>query len=111
LVGGFQEEPEVQAYGCDDVLFNRLIEYFFRGLELPEKTVTYCRRKGNSFDQQYFGKFSKPISEANSVLKPHQSRLQGVIEALHMQRTREVAQRIQNSAVLGRLRPYPAHLR
>ena len=62
LIGGFHEEPEVEAYGCDDVLYNRTLHALFHGVRVPRATVHFVRRPGNSLDRQHERKFSRPLA-------------------------------------------------
>lgn len=106
LIGGFQEEPEVEAYGCDDQLYNRTLRACFIGVDVPAATVTFVRRPGNSFDRQYERKFTRPESGAEVTLTPEQLRLQPMVRALHDRRLAEVHARLARIEWLGRwLRP------
>lgn len=108
LIGGFQEEPEVEAYGCDDQLYNRTLRACFIGVDVPAATVTFVRRPGNSFDRQYEPKFTRPASGAEVTLTPEQLRLQPMVRALHDRRLAEVHARLARIEWLGRrLRPAP----
>jgi len=100
LIGGFQEDPEVERYGCDDQLYNRTLRECFRGVDMPTPTVTFVRRPGNSFDRQYERKFNRPQATAEITLSPEQLRLQPRILELHDQRLAEVHARL---ARLGRV--------
>jgi glycosyltransferase involved in cell wall biosynthesis len=95
LIGGFHEEPEVELYGCDDILFNRPLKYFFRGTRLAERTVTFHHRPGNSLERQYQRKLSRPVGEAEVTLSAEQIRLQSAIDRIHHRRVQQVAARIR----------------
>jgi glycosyltransferase involved in cell wall biosynthesis len=46
--------PELDIFRMiEDVYYNSLLSYFFRGRSVPVETVAYMRRPGNSFDKQY----------------------------------------------------------
>ncbi len=106
LIGGFQEEPEVERYGCDDQLYNRTLRACFHGIDLPQPTVTFVRRPGNSFDRQYERKFSRPATLAEVTLSAEQQGLRPRVLALHDRRLAEVHARLARVAAVGRaLRP------
>ncbi|MGE0816511.1 MAG: glycosyltransferase [Vicinamibacterales bacterium] len=109
LVGGFQEEPVVEAYGCDDQLYNRTLRACFPGVEIAAPTVTFVRRLGNSFDRQYDRKFTRPEAEAENTLTPEQRRLQPLIRAMHDRRLADVHVRLARLEALRR--PFGAHRR
>jgi glycosyltransferase involved in cell wall biosynthesis len=103
IVGGFHEEPEVETYGCDDVLYNRTLRACFRGIELPERTVKFLRRPGNSFDRQYERKFSRPTAAAQVTLSPLQQRVAPLVQAIHDRRLGEARTRMRQLAALTRV--------
>lgn len=106
LAGGFHEEPEVEVFGNDDVLFNRTLRACCRGVEVVEKTVKFWRRPGNSFDRQMTAKFSRPATERVSTLSPRQLDVQDRVNDIHARRLQEVRGRITRIAALsGRRRP------
>jgi glycosyltransferase involved in cell wall biosynthesis len=107
LAGGFHEEPEVEVFGNDDVLFNRTVRACGRGVHVAEKTVRFWRRDGNSFDRQLARKFSRPWSEASSTLSDRQRDVKRRVDEIHSQRLREVRARIRRMALLRGLRRLP----
>ncbi|MBP7775754.1 MAG: glycosyltransferase [Acidobacteria bacterium] len=102
LVGGFHEEPEVEVFGCDDILYNRSLRACCRGLDTPARTVTFSRRPGNSFDRQFERKFSRPASEAEVTLSPRQLEVRARVWEIHAQRLAEVNGRLRRIASTSR---------
>lgn len=94
LIGGFHEEPEVEAYGCDDVLYNRTLHGLFHGVKVPRATVDFARRPGNSLDRQYERKFSRPVGDARPTTTAVQRELADDVLALQERRQAEVRGRL-----------------
>lgn len=94
LIGGFHEEPQVEAYGCDDVLYNRTLHALFRGVRIPSATVRFNRKPGNSFDRQYEQKLSRPVEDASPTTSAAQRELAGEVIALQERRKAEVRRRL-----------------
>lgn len=106
LVGGFLEDPDVELYGCDDLLYNRLLRACCRGIDVPQATVTFMRRPGNSFDRQYERKFTRPAAQAEVTLSAAQQRVEKQVFELYDRRLAEVQVRIARLGALARsLRP------
>lgn len=106
LIGGFHEAPEVETYGCDDLLYNRTLRTCFRGLDLPQPTVKFRRRPGNSFDRQYERKFTRPEARSEITLSRAQQQVAGRVFELHDRRVDAVRARIGRLASVARgLRP------
>lgn len=99
LIGGFHEEPAVEAYGCDDVLYNRTLHALFHGIRVAHATVDFTRRPGNSLDRQYERKFSRPVGDARPTTSTAQQGLAGEVIALQQRRQAEVRRRLGESAV------------
>lgn len=93
LIGGFHEEPEVEAYGCDDVLYNRTLHALFHGVRIPSTTVRFNRRPGNSFDRQYERKFRRPAARAEPTTSTRQRELAREVLALQQRRVEGVRRR------------------
>jgi glycosyltransferase involved in cell wall biosynthesis len=102
IVGGFHEEPEIETYGCDDLLYNRVLRAYLRGIDIPRTTVKFLRRPGNSFDRQYERKFARPAALAEVTLSPVQLSVQDDVWALHHQRLRDVKTRMRRLAAMTR---------
>ena len=98
LIGGFHEEPEVEAYGCDDVLYNRTLHALFHGVRIPRATVDFARRPGNSLDRQYERKFSRPVGDARPTASAAQRELADDVIALQQRRQAEVRGRLGEPA-------------
>lgn len=98
LIGGFHEEPEVEAYGCDDVLYNRTLHALFHGVRVPRATVDFARRRGNSLDRQYERKFSRPVVDARPTTTAAQRELADDVNALQERRQAEVRARLGEPA-------------
>ena len=98
LIGGFHEEPEVEAYGCDDVLYNRTLHALFHGVRVPRATVHFARRPGNSLDRQYERKFSRPVGDARPTTSAAQRELADEVIALQERRQAEVRGRLGEPA-------------
>lgn len=98
LLGGFHEESEVEEYGCDDVLYNRLLHEFLRGVCLPDRTVRFFRRPGNSFDRQYEKKLTRPASQAEQTLSMRQRELEPAVARIHEARRADVRARLRRIA-------------
>lgn len=94
LIGGFHEEPEVEAYGCDDVLYNRTLHALFGGVRIPRATVRFNRRPGNSFDRQYEDKFRQPPGRARTTTSARQQELADEVLALQRRRLERVRRRL-----------------
>lgn len=106
LIGGFHEEPEVEAYGCDDVLYNRTLHALFHGVRVPRATVEFTRRFGNSFDRQYARKFSRPVGDARPTTSATQRQLSDRVLVLQQRRQAEVRGRLSDPA--ARTEPWSA---
>ncbi len=98
LIGGFHEEPAVEDYGCDDVLYNRTLQALFHGVRVPRATVEFTRRPGNSLDRQYERKFSRPVEDARPTTSAAQRELADEVLALQERRQEEVRRRLGESA-------------
>ena len=98
LIGGFHEEPEVEAYGCDDVLYNRTLHALFHGVRIPRATVEFTRRPGNSLDRQYERKFSRPFDDSQPTITAAQRELADEVLALQERREAQVRRRLDGSA-------------
>jgi glycosyltransferase involved in cell wall biosynthesis len=94
LVGGFLESPAVAVVGCDDVFYNRLLRRHCRGVRVPERTVRFRSRPGNSFDRQWEAKFRRP--PATAVVTLTGARLAASADAVvaFEERAREVEARV-----------------
>lgn len=95
LLGGFHDGPEVEEYGCDDVLYNRLLREFLRGVDVTARTVRFLRRPGNSFDRQYERKLSRPAAQAEVTLSPRQRELEAAVFRIHEARRCQVRARLR----------------
>ena len=91
LIGGFSEDPAVAIVGCDDVIFTRLLTSFFPGTRLHEETVHWTHRRGNSFDRQLEGKFSRPLEEAIDTLDERRRAALPAVESVAEAAARECA--------------------
>jgi glycosyltransferase involved in cell wall biosynthesis len=105
LVGGFLDHPAVATYGCDDVLYNRLLTAFFPGVRSERATVRFRRRPGGSFDRQYERKFTRPPQLAEVTLSPEQQAVAPVVAKLFEERRQEVARRVRGFREPDRARP------
>lgn len=94
LIGGFHEEPEVETYGCDDVLYNRTLHALFHGIGIPHATVEFTRRPGNSLDRQYGRKFSRPVEAARPTTTAVQRELADKVVVLQQRRQAETRRRL-----------------
>ena len=95
LIGGFLEDSEVELYGCDDVLYNRLLGAFLQPLTLSRETVFFRRRPGNSFDRQYERKLSRSPELAECTLSNAQLEVAPVVMSLYRRRLLEVQTRMR----------------
>ena len=102
LLGGFHEEPEVEIYGCDDVLYNRLLRRFLRGVDVPAATVKFNRWPGNSFDRQYQRKFSRPADQAEVTLTEIQKDVAARVADVAGRRMQLVAGRLKRLSAFAR---------
>ncbi len=59
---GFEHRCDL-FFKFEDMYYNELLARLFRGVQVREETVEYCRHPGNSYDRQY-AKFCRPFAEA-----------------------------------------------
>ena len=104
LIGGFHEEREVEIYGCDDVLYNRLLRTFLLGVDASVFTVKFNRWPGNSFDRQYTRKFSRSADQAEVTLNEAQKDVAARVAEIAGRRMQLVAGRVARLTSLARRR-------
>lgn len=95
LIGGFIDDEAVAIVGCDDVYYRRLLASFLRGRRIPEATVRFRDRPGNSFSRQWVRKFSRSPAEAEATLVGPRLAALPAAEAAFAARVQEVEARVR----------------
>jgi hypothetical protein len=94
-VGGFLEDDAVATVGCDDVFYARLLRHYLNGVRIPQSTVRFRHREGNSFDRQWERKFSRPPEDAETTLSGPLLAAEPTAIAAFERRVFEVEQRVR----------------
>ena len=97
LVGGFLEDAAVSTYGCDDVLYNRVLAQFFVGTTVAAATVRFHCRPGNSFDRQYDAKFTLAPRDAAPTLTPERAAVAPEVSRLYRRRVEETRRAVDRA--------------
>ncbi|GEO81154.1 glycosyltransferase family 2 protein [Pararhodospirillum oryzae] len=108
-IGGFPEETAFRTGGGEDCAQARLLQRFFRGVQLDARTVLYRRRPGNAFDQQV-RKFTGEEVETLETLPRGLVIAQRAGLVLAERRFKEIARRAPDASVRPFMGSPPASL-